>query len=155
MLRVMAISLIIFLVGCSSVMNNSIVEKNNTTSEQLKKTNIFYYYVNPDNEYQAMDVVKGRFAWQDGCLYLIGPDGTYNTAMFPQYPKGIVKWDQTTKTLNLNGKVFKMGDYINTNGMYQPYDPDGINHKIYATQGDKRCLNHMLAYIGTVNINRN
>lgn len=62
----MPISLIIFLVGCSSVINNSIVEKNNATSEQFKKTNIFYYYVNPDNEYQAMDVVKGRFAWQDG-----------------------------------------------------------------------------------------
>lgn len=155
MFKIITMVSIIFLSACSPVVQSSIVEKNNTNFEQLKKTNFFYYYVNPTNQSQAMGIVSGIFLWKDECLYLIDPNGTYSTAMFPQYPKDIVKWDEANKILTLDGKVFKMGDYISTNGMYITYDPDNINHKIYGTQGNKRCLSSRLAYIGTISLSKN
>ena len=117
--------------------------------EPEQKTNIFYYYVDPVNQAQAAAIVRGNFVWRDHCLYLIGSDRKFTTAMFPEFPKGIVNWDEATKTLNLNGRVFKMGDYISTNGSYQRYTPNTVGGAEYEKQGDKKCLTPSVAKIGT------
>ena len=114
-----------------------------------QKTSIFYYYLDPVNPTQAASIVRGNFVWRDHCLYLIGSDRKFNTAMFPEFPKGIVKWNEATKTLNLNGRVFKMGDYISTNGSYQRYTPNTVGGAEYEKQGDKKCLTPSVAKIGT------
>ncbi len=69
--------------------------------------------------------------------------------MFPLYPKGIVKWDEATKTLNLNGRVFKMRDFISINGQYSDYVPNSPIGIEYEKQGDKKCLTPTVAFIGT------
>ena len=117
--------------------------------ELEQKTSIFYYYVDPVNQAQAAAIVRGNFVWRDHCLYLIGSDRKFTTAMFPKFPKGIVNWDEATKTLNLNGRVFKMGDYISTNGSYQRYTPNTVGGAEYEKQGDKKCLTPSVAKIGT------
>lgn len=117
--------------------------------ELEQKTSIFYYYVDPVHQAQAMAIVRGNFVWSNNCLYLIGSDRKFTTAMFPELPKGIVNWDETTKTLNLNGRVFKMGDYIKTNGAYLPYHPNTPGGAEYEKQGDKKCLTSTIALIGT------
>ena len=117
--------------------------------EPEQKTSIFYYYLDPINPTQAASIVRGNFVWRDHCLYLIGSDRKFNTAMFPEFPKGIVNWEEATKTLNLNGRVFKMGDYISTNGSYQRYTPNTVGGAEYEKQGDKKCLTPSVAKIGT------
>lgn len=117
--------------------------------ELEQKTSIFYYYLDPIHPTQAASIVRGNFVWRDHCLYLIGSDRKFNTAMFPEFPKGIVKWDEATKTLNLNGRVFKMGDYISTNGSYQRYTSNTVGGAEYEKQGDKKCLTPTVAFIGT------
>ena len=114
-----------------------------------QKTSIFYYYVDPVNQAQAAAIVRGNFVWRDHCLYLIGSDRKFTTAMFPEFPKGIVKWNEATKTLNLNGRVFKIGDYIKTNGAYWPYHPNTPGGAEFEKQGDKKCLTPYVALIGT------
>lgn len=121
--------------------------------EPEQKTSLFYYYVNPVRPAQSAAVVEGKFAWRDGCIYLVGRDGVYNTAMFPLYPKSLVEWDEASKTLILNGHIYKMGDFISTNGHYSDYvsnSPIGIE---YEKQGDKKCLKSTLAKIGTMSLN--
>lgn len=68
--------------------------------------------------------------------------------MFSELPKAIVKWDEATKTLNLNGRAFKMGDYIKTNGAYWSYKPNTPEGIEYEEQGDKKCLTPTIALIG-------
>ena len=97
-----------------------------------------HYLVNPVNHAQSAAVVEGTFAWEEGCLYLVGKDGVYHTAMFPLYPKGIVKWIEATKTLNLNYHIFNIGDTISTNGQYSDYVPDSPMGIEYAQQGNKK-----------------
>lgn len=152
MFKFITISLSIFLFGCSSINHTLPPEKTSNKEQQINKTSIFYYYVNPVRQAQSAAVVEGKFTWKDGCIYLIGKDGTYNTAMFPLYPKGIVQWDESSKTLNLNGRVYKMGDSISTNGQYSDYVPNSPIGREYEAQGDKNCLNPTMALIGTMGI---
>lgn len=123
------------------------------TVDPEKKTSIFRYYTDPVTQAQAMASVEGVFKWQKGCLYLIQKDGSYLTAMFPKYPKNAVKWNEYNKTLNLNGYIFKMGDYIKANGQYSKYYPDNDIEK-YAKQGDSSCLTPMLVEIGTIDLKK-
>ena len=145
----------LFLVGCIiapvATPTEPVVETNSIPEfiNPEQKTSIFYYYLDPINPTQAASIVRGNFVWRDHCLYLIGSDRKFNTAMFPEFPKGIVKWNEATKTLNLNGRVFKMGDYISTNGSYQRYTPNIVGGAEYEKQGDKKCLTPSLAKIGT------
>lgn len=141
-----------FLFGCSSIDHSSPSTKIDVKEQQIKKTSIFYYYVNPVRPAQSAAGVEGNFAWKDGCIYLVGKDGVYNTAMFPLYPKGIVKWDEANKTLNLNGHIYKMGDFISTNGQYSDYIPNSPIGIDYEKQGNKKCLNPTLVQIGTMSI---
>lgn len=115
------------------------------------KTSIFTYYVDPVNQAQPMAIVRGRFLWKDGCIYLVD-NGEYTTAMFPSLPKNVVKWDEATKTLNLGNKIFKMGDYIVTNGGSKPYLPNTESAAILESQGNKKCLTSSLTMIGTSSI---
>ena len=116
-------------------------------------TSIFRYYTDPVTQAQAMASVGGVFKWQKGCLYLIHKDGSYMTAMFPKYPENAVKWNEYDKTLSLNGYVFKMGDYIRTNGRYSKYYPDNDIEE-YAKQGDRSCLTPTLVEIGTIDLKK-
>lgn len=145
----------LFLVGCTtapvatSVESVVVIKPVQEVVEPEPKTSIFTYYVDPIHQSQATAIVRGNFVWRDHCLYLIGSDRKFTTAMFPEFPKGIVKWNEATKTLNLNGRVFKMGDYISTNGSYQRYTPNTVGGAEYEKQGDKKCLTPSLAKIGT------
>ena len=145
----------LFLVGCTtapvatSVESVVVIKPVQEVVEPEPKTSIFTYYVDPIHQSQAAAIVRGNFVWRDHCLYLIGSDRKFTTAMFPEFPKGIVKWDEATKTLNLNGRVFKIGDYISTNGSYQRYTPNTVGGAEYEKQGDKKCLTPSLAKIGT------
>ena len=145
----------LFLVGCIiapvATPTEPVVETNSIPEfiNPEQKTSIFYYYLDPINPTQAASIVRGNFVWRDHCLYLIGSDRKFNTAMFPEFPKGIVNWEEATKTLNLNGRVFKMGDYISTNGSYQRYIPNTVGGAEYEKQGDKKCLTPSVAKIGT------
>ena len=145
----------LFLVGCTtapvatSVESVVVIKPVQEVVEPEPKTSIFTYYVDPIHQSQAAAIVRGNFVWRDHCLYLIGSDRKFTTAMFPEFPKGIVKWNEATKTLNLNGRVFKMGDYISTNGSYQRYTPNIVGGAEYEKQGDKKCLTPSLAKIGT------
>lgn len=126
-----------------------VIEPIQKVVEPEQKTSIFYYYVDPVNQAQAAAIVRGNFVWRNNCLYLIGSDRKFTTAMFPEFPKGIVKWDEVTKTLSLNGRVFKMGDYIKTNGAYWSYLPNTPGGAEFEKQGDKKCLTPTVAFIGT------
>lgn len=145
----------LFLVGCTtapvatSVESVVAIKPVQEVVEPEPKTSIFTYYVDPIHQSQAAAIVRGNFVWRDHCLYLIGSDRKFTTAMFPEFPKGIVKWNEATKTLNLNGRVFKMGDYISTNGSYQRYTPNTVGGAEYEKQGDKKCLTPSVAKIGT------
>ena len=145
----------LFLVGCIiapvATPTEPVVETNSIPEfiNPEQKTSIFYYYLDPINPTQAASIVRGNFVWRDHCLYLIGSDRKFNTAMFPEFPKGIVNWEEATKTLNLNGRVFKMGDYIKTNGAYWPYHPNTPGGAEFEKQGDKKCLTPTVAFIGT------
>lgn len=145
----------LFLVGCTTAPVATPTEPVAATKptqevvEPEPKTSIFTYYVDPIHQSQAAAIVRGNFVWRDHCLYLIGSDRKFTTAMFPEFPKGIVKWNEATKTLNLNGRVFKMGDYISTNGSYQRYTPNTVGGAEYEKQGDKKCLTPSVAKIGT------
>lgn len=116
------------------------------------KTSIFYHYVDPKLPSQAMAVVSGTFEWKDDCLYLVLDTGKYATPLFPELPKGLVKWDESTKTLNLDGHIFKMGDSIYTNGAYLPYYPNTVGGAEYERQGDKKCLMPSLVQVGTMSL---
>ena len=145
----------LFLVGCITAPVATPTEPVAATKptqevvEPEPKTSIFTYYVDPIHQSQAAAIVRGNFVWRDHCLYLIGSDRKFTTAMFPEFPKGVVHWDEATKTLNLNGRVFKMGDYISTNGSYKLYTPNTVGGAEYEKQGDKKCLTPSLAKIGT------
>lgn len=145
----------LFLVGCTtapvatSVESVVVIKPVQEVVEPEPKTSIFTYYVDPIHQSQAAAIVRGNFVWRDHCLYLIGSDRKFTTAMFPEFPKGIVKWDEATKTLNLNGRVFKIGDYIKTNGAYWPYHPNTPGGAEFEKQGDKKCLTPYVALIGT------
>lgn len=115
------------------------------------KTSIFTYYVDPVNQAQPMAIVRGKFSWKDGCIYLVD-NGEYTTAMFPSLPKDLVKWNEATKTLNLGNKIFKMGDYIVTNGGSKPYLPNTESARELESQGDSKCLTSSLTMIGTSTI---
>ncbi|TXD97565.1 hypothetical protein ES754_00835 [Psychrobacter frigidicola] len=116
--------------------------------EPEKTTSIFTYDVSPTTYAQPVAAVRGVFVWENGCIYIID-DGEYRTALFPSLPKGIFKWDEATKTLDLEGHVFKMGDYISTNGSYKRYTPNTVGGADYEKQGDKKCLTPSVAKIGT------
>lgn len=145
----------LFLVGCMTAPvaipteSVTVIKPILEAVEPEQKTSIFYYYLDPVHPTQAASIVRSNFVWRDHCLYLIGSDRKFNTAMFPEFPKGIVNWDEATKTLNLNGRVFKMGDYISTNGSYQRYTPNTVGGAEYEKQGDKKCLTPSVAKIGT------
>lgn len=145
----------LFLVGCTtapvatSLESVAVIKPVQEVVEPELKTSIFTYYVDPVHQSQAAAIVRGNFVWRDHCLYLIGSDRKFTTAMFPEFPKGIVKWDEATKTLNLNGRVFKMGDYIKTNGAYWSYISNTPGGAEYEKQGDKKCLTPTVAFIGT------
>ena len=145
----------LFLVGCITAPVATPTEPVAATKptqevvEPEPKTSIFTYYVDPIHQSQAAAIVRGNFVWRDHCLYLIGSDRKFTTAMFPEFPKGVVHWDEATKTLNLNGRVFKMGDYISTNGSYKLYTPNTVGGAEYEKQGDKKCLTPSVAKIGT------
>lgn len=145
----------LFLVGCMTAPVATPHESSAATKpipelvEPELKTSIFTYYVDPVHHSQALSIVRGNFVWSNNCLYLIGSNRKFTTAMFPEFPKGIVKWDEATKTLNLNGRVFKMGDYIKTNGAYWPYHPNTPGGAEFEKQGDKKCLTPYVALIGT------
>ncbi|WP_201595045.1 hypothetical protein [Psychrobacter fulvigenes] len=72
--------------------------------------------------------------------------------MFPLYPKGIVGWDEESKTLALDGRVYRMGDFILTNGQYSGYVPKSPMDMEYENQGDKKCLMPTLVMIGTMSL---
>ena len=145
----------LFLVGCMTAPVATPHESSAATKpiqevvEPEPKTSIFTYYVDPVHHSQALSIVRGNFVWSNNCLYLIGSNRKFTTAMFPEFPKGIVKWDEATKTLNLNGRVFKIGDYIKTNGAYWPYHPNTPGGAEFEKQGDKKCLTPYVALIGT------
>lgn len=142
----------LFLVGCMATPVSS--PSNQETEIKLKQsTSIFYYPVAPVGHGQATALVTGKFAWKDGCLYLVGKDGVYNTAMFPMYPKSLVQWDEASKTITLDGHDFKMGDFISTNGHYSDYVANSPMGLEYQKQGNKKCLNPTIANIGTMDLN--
>ena len=120
--------------------------------EPEQKTSIFTYYVDPVNQAQPMAIVRGKFLWKDGCIYLVDNAGEYTAAMFPSLPKDVVKWDEATKTLNLGNKIFKMGDYVVTNGGSKPYLPNTESARELESQGDSKCLTSSLTMIGTSTI---
>ena len=142
-------------VGCTTTPvaalpeNTEVIKPVQKVVEPVQKTSIFYYYLDPVHPTQAASIVRGNFVWRDHCLYLIGSDRKFYTAAFPEFPKGIVNWDEATKTLNLNGRVFNMGDYISTNGSYKRYAPNTVGGAEYEKQGDKKCLTPSIAKIGT------
>lgn len=153
MLKETTISLlIVFLCGCSSVSYSSKHVINNSNEQQIGKTSVFHYYVNPVRPAQSAGMVQGTFKWQDGCIYLVDNKGVYSTAMFPMYPEEAVIWNERNKTLNINGRIFKMGDYISTNGQYSEYVENTPLALDYEKQGDKKCLTPILAKIGTMSI---
>ena len=119
--------------------------------EPEQTTSIFTYDVSPTTYAQPVAAVRGTFVWENGCIYIID-DGEYRTALFPSLPKGIFKWDEANKTLDLEGHIFKMGDRIATNGGWLNYIPNSNGDKYLEAQGDKKCLNPSLAHIGTVSI---
>ncbi|WP_169391427.1 MULTISPECIES: hypothetical protein [Psychrobacter] len=122
---------------------------NQMAENPAQKTSIFYYYVNPIRPAQSVALVQGKFEWKDGCIYLVGKDGVYNTATFPLYPKEIVNWEESSKTLFLAGRTYKMGDFISTNGQYSDYVPNSPIGREYEQQGNVNCLKSKLVQIGT------
>ena len=149
-IEMMFIPLAMLLFACQST--STLKPEPVAAIEPVQKTSIFYYYVNPVRPAQSAAVVEGTFLWKEGCLYLVGKDDVYNTAMFPLYPKDIVKWDEATKTLNLNGHIFNMGDSISTNGQYSDYVLKSAMGIEYENQGDKKCLMPTLVMIGTMSL---
>lgn len=141
-----------YLSGCSLANQNLPNIETIPTQKPTNNTSIFRYYTDPVTKAQAMASVEGVFAWENGCLYLIQKDGSYMTAIFPKHPEDIVKWDEYSKTLSLNGHVFEMGDYIKSNGQYSKYYPD--NDLEYEGQGAKSCLTPMLVEIGTISLKK-
>ena len=158
MKRVFLVLVSIFLVGCmtapvaTSPEPLAAIKTVQDDVELEQKTSIFYHYVDPVHQAQPMAVVSGTFDWKDDCLYLVLGDGEYTTPLFPEFPRGLVKWDEVTKTLNLDSHTFKMGDYINTNGGYFPYHPGSVGHAEYENQGDKKCLMSTLVMVGTMSL---
>lgn len=142
----------LFLVGC---MTTPVSSQSNQAAKTHpdQTTSIFYYPVAPVGHGQATALVTGKFAWKDGCLYLVGRDGGYNTAMFPMFPKGLIQWDEASKTITLDGHDFKMGDFISTNGHYSDYVANSPLGLEYQNQGNKKCLNPTIANIGTMDLN--
>ena len=120
--------------------------------EPEQKTSIFTYDVSPTSYAQPVAAVTGTFVWKDGCIYIID-DGKYRTALFPSLPEGVFSWDEATKTLNLEGHIFKMGDRIATNGGWLNYIPNSNAAKYLEAQGDKKCLTSTLTMIGTSSLN--
>lgn len=110
------------------------------------KTSIFTYHIDPDENYQALARITGTFVWEDGCIFLKSGD-YYSTPMFPN---AFTVWDEGTKTLTLNGHVFKMGDFITTNGGFGAYRPNTGDP--LEKQGDKKCLKPQIAGIGTLGL---
>lgn len=149
----------LLVVGCTTIPiaapaeHTEVINPIQKVIEPAQKTSIFRYYTDPVTQAQAMASVEGVFKWQKGCLYLIQKDGSYMTAMFPKYPENAVKWNEYNKTLSLNGYIFKMGDYIRTNGQYSKYYPDNDIEE-YAKQGDGSCLTPMLVEIGTIDLKK-
>lgn len=145
------LALLVSLSACtvSKPTNKSLVPIKTEIIEPEQKTSIFTYYVDPIHQAQPAAIVRGNFVWSNHCLYLIGSNRKFTTAMFPEFPKGIVKWDEATKTVSINGRVFKMSDYIKTNGAYLPYHPNTPGGAEYEKQGDKKCLTPTIALIGT------
>lgn len=142
----------IFLGGCS--LSSDVQPKSNQTVIALpvQNTNIYYYDVDPNRPAQPAAVVSGKFEWKDGCLYLVDDSGEYMTPLFPKYPKNLVKWDESTKTIELDGHVFKMGDPIYTNGGYQSYVPNSVGDAEYEKQGNKKCLAKTQVKVGTMSL---
>lgn len=120
--------------------------------EPEQTTSIFTYDVSPTTYAQPVAAVRGTFVWENGCIYIID-DGEYRTALFPSLPKGIFKWDEANKTLDLEGHIFKMGDRIATNGGWLNYIPNSNGDKYLEAQGDKKCLTPTLTMIGTSSLN--
>ncbi|MGF1145054.1 hypothetical protein ACQSAK_28700 [Klebsiella pneumoniae] len=139
--------------GCSAIPNNEDTKavKAIETIPHSNKTNIFYYYVDPNHYGQAMGFISGTLEWKDNCIYLV-KNGEYRTATFPELPQGLIGWEESTKTLSLDNRTFKMGDYINTNGSYTRYIPNTDGAAYYDKQGDKKCLTPYLAQIGTLGL---
>lgn len=161
-----------FLIGCvnSKISTQPPKQTDATASVQAQATQsmptnpatqILYYYPPEGSVAQALGVVSGNFYWQDGCIYLLklDPDQTIRkrTAMFPYRPEHAVSWDETTKTLILRDYseeyIFKMGDYISTNGynVGSSYDPDVMADN----EDEKRCLaKDGISFVGTYRISK-
>ncbi|MGP9829692.1 hypothetical protein [Psychrobacter sp. AOP1-A1-60] len=133
------------LTSCSQYASNASTQ---VTKSVTTETSIFTYDVSPTSYAQPAASVSGVFFWKEGCIYLLD-NGEYRTALFPSLPKGIFKWDEATKTLNLEGHIFKMGDKIVTNGGWLTYVPNSNGDKALEAQGDKKCLTPSLTMIGT------
>lgn len=150
---------ILFLISCSTGLNNSSSDSNSpvlySTSDSNSpvnyrkgKTTIFTYDVSPISYAQPAALIEGRFVWKDGCIYL-EDNGECSAVLFPAMPKGIFSWNEANKTVVLNGNSFEMGDYIRTNGGVYKYFPGSNGHKYLEEQGGKRCLTPQLIHIGT------
>lgn len=142
-----------YLSGCSLTNQNLRNIETIPTQKPTNNTSIFRYYTDPMTQAQAIASVEGVFKWEKGCLYLVQKDGSYMTAMFPRYPENAIKWNEYNKTLSLNGYIFKMGDYIKTNGQYSKYYPDNDIEE-YEKQGDKSCLTSILVEVGTIDLKK-
>lgn len=147
-------ALTLSMVGCTTTKQSTIP----TITQAPAITNILYYDVDPVHMGQATAVVVGRFAWEDGCIYLVA-DGYKRTAMFPKLPENSVSWNETEKVLVLRNAddltkefEFKMGDGINTNGHRIAYSTALANS---FNETDRKCLSKDgIAFVGTFSIDK-
>lgn len=147
-------ALTLSMVGCTTTKQPTIP----TITQAPAITNILYYDVDPVHMGQATAVVVGRFAWEDGCIYLVA-DGYKRTAMFPKLPENSVSWNETEKVLVLRNAddltkefEFKMGDGINTNGHRIAYSTALANS---FNETDRKCLSKDgIAFVGTFSIDK-
>ncbi len=141
---------LLFIVGCSAATQ---VPKNETTNTKVvksepTKTSIFTYHIDPDENYQTLARITGTFEWDNECIFLKTGDDYYT----PMFPDAFTDWDEDTKTLTLDGHIFKMGDFIDTNGGYGTYKPNTGNG--LEEQGDPKCLKPNVAGIGTLGLEK-
>ncbi|USZ15266.1 hypothetical protein NGM44_02400 [Moraxella sp. FZFQ2102] len=163
MKKLLTLTLALFTIGCATT--QPITQVSQQTSQPVAptakpvKTHIMYYWVDPKSQAQDLMDIRGQFYWQKGCLYLVNQYGKY-AAMFPEYPKEAVQWDEVNKILILTNKdkepkqfVFKMGDGIVSNGQYYAYKNISWHTK---TADDIKCILHQdgVVHIGTIDIEK-
>ncbi len=104
------------LVSCVSTSNINLAKDND-------KVHLFYHYVNPKYPYEAIALLTGKFEIENNCLYWISKGGAKSTAVFPEYPKDVVKLDVKSNTLIYANHKIKIGKMFEVNGaIYIGYD---------------------------------